>query len=244
MTPMERTRLEKAAADCGFELSPELGEHGLVFRSAQFPEFVSVQALGGEQFAMRSSASMLLSVVGEVGEPLRVQGWNSLYEMLDKASATARTMPNRVAQKFHQATAMLPRSTEAERWVVQRVGQNLFRSALLDFWRGRCCITGLAVPELLRASHIRPWSLCNSDEQRLDVFNGLLLSPALDALFDGGWVTFMPAGTIVIAALLPPSELELLGVAVDSHIRGLKLEHFPYLEFHRQHVFRGIRANA
>lgn len=244
MTPLERTRLEKAASDCGFELSPELGEHGLIFRSAKFPEFISVQALGGDQFLMRSSASMLLSAVGVAGELLSVQGWNVLYEMLDKASATARTMPDRVAQRFNQATAMLPRSTEAERWVVQRVGQDLFRSALLDFWRGRCCITGLAVPELLRASHIRPWALCNSDEQRLDVFNGLLLSPTLDALFDGGWITFNSEGTMAIAASLPSAEFELLGLGGNLHLQGLKAEHCPYLEFHRERVFRDTAASA
>ena len=48
------------------------------------------------------------------------------------------------------------------------------------------------MPELLRAFHIWSWALCDTDEQRLDVFNGLLLSPNLDALFDGGWLTFMP----------------------------------------------------
>lgn len=242
MSPLDRTRLEKAAADCGFELSPELGEHGLIFRSTKFPELVSVQALGGDQFLVHSPAPILLPEAREAGQPLKVQSWNALYDMLDKASAIARTMPNRVAQKFQQETAILPTSTEAERWVVQRIGQNLFRSALLDFWRGRCCITGLAVPELLRASHIRPWALCNSDEQRLDVFNGLLLSPALDALFDGGWITFIPAGKMIVAASLPPGELNLLGVATDSNIQGMKAEHLPYLQFHRQRVFKGTVA--
>lgn len=58
------------------------------------------------------------------------------------------------------------------------------RVALLDFWQGRCCVTGLDVAELLRASHIKPWARCESDDERLDVFNGLLLSPTMDALFD------------------------------------------------------------
>ena len=100
-------------------------------------------------------------------------------------------------------------------------------------------MTGLAVSELLRVSHIRPWALCETDEQRLDVFNGLLLSPNLDALFDGGWVTFMPTGAITIAAACPQAALESLSVAADSHVYGIKAEHLPYLEFHRQRVFRG-----
>lgn len=117
----------------------------------------------------------------------------------------------------------MPKATEAERLVVQRVGQNLFRGALLDYWQGCCCVTGLAISELLRASHIQPWALCDADEQRLDVYNGLLLSPNLDALFDGGWVTFTSTGSIAIASSLPRTALELLGVGPDSRIQGLKL---------------------
>ncbi|MDR3452865.1 MAG: HNH endonuclease [Rhodoferax sp.] len=242
LNPLERTRLEKAAADCGFELSPKLLGERLVFRSAQFPECVTVESLGDEGFSLQASVPMLLPELVKATNGFRVKDWNDLYVVLDKAAATARTMPDRVAQRFHLATATLPKSTEAERLVVQRVGQNLFRSALLDYWQGRCCVTGLAVPELLRASHIRPWALCDTDEQRLDVFNGLLLSPNLDALFDGGWVTFEPTGAIVIAASCPVTALELLGVVADSRVQGLKSEHLPYLGFHRQRVFRGTGA--
>ncbi len=238
MDQITRTRLEKAAADCGFELSPELIDDGLILRSSRFPETVTVNMLGAEVFQVRESDRMLLPTSVEMAGLLTVQGWENLYQVLDKAAATARTLPNRVAHKFHQITATLPKSTEAERWVVQRVGQNLFRNALLDYWQGRCCVTGLALPELLRASHIKPWARCDSDEERLDVFNGLLLAPHLDALFDGGWVTFMPTGEILIAATLPETALHMLGVAFDFRIHGLKHEHSQYLEFHLQHVFR------
>ena len=55
-------------------------------------------------------------------------------------------------------------SSEAERLVVQRIGQNLFREGLLDLWGRalRCAATGLAVPALLRASHIKPWADCET----------------------------------------------------------------------------------
>ncbi len=99
----------------------------------------------------------------------------------------------------------MPCSTEAERLVVQRVGQDLFRAALLDFWQGRCCATGLAIPELLRASHIKPWAVCADDNERLDVYNGLLLAPHLDALFDAGLMTVADDGD------LPPSRVPVSG---------------------------------
>ena len=158
--------------------------------------------------------------------------------MLDKAAAIARTMPNRVADKFHQATATLPKSTEAERWVVQRVGQDLFRGALLDYWQGRCCVTGLAIPELLRASHIKPWARCESDEERLDVFNGLLLAPHLDALFDGGWITVQIEGNLLFSKRLPAQALQQLGVPEGLKVDGLTVAHQAYLGFHRNSVFK------
>jgi putative restriction endonuclease len=236
--PFERTRLEKAAADCGFDLSPELVDGELVFRSAQFPETITVAPVSDDSFVLQASTSILLPVRQESEGRVAVHGWNALYQALDKAAAIARTMPNRVAQKFFQATATMPKTTEVERSVVRRVGQDLFRIALLDYWQGRCCVTGLAVPQLLRASHIQPWALCDTDEQRLDVYNGLLLSPNLDALFDGGWITFGPTGMIAVANALPPTALDLLGLGENSKIHGLNPSHSAYMEFHRVKVFR------
>lgn len=99
------------------------------------------------------------------------------------------------------------------------------------------------MPELLRSSHIWSWALCDTDEQRLDVFNRLLLSPNLDALFDGGWLPFMPTGAITIAPAFPKAALELLSVAADLHVHGVRAEHLPYLEFQPQRVFRGTGAS-
>jgi putative restriction endonuclease len=147
-------------------------------------------------------------------------------------------MPNRVADKFRQVKSNLPESTEAERLVVQRVGQGLFRDALLDYWQGRCCVTGLAMPSLLRASHIKPWAKCVTDDERLDVFNGLLLAPNLDALFDGGWISFADDGALLTSSALPSDVCVLLGVSDGWHVPELKPAHLPYLAFHRLHELR------
>lgn len=70
-------------------------------------------------------------------------------------------------------------------------------------WQGRCCVTGLLVPSLLRVSHIEPWALCETDDERLDVFNGLLLAPHLDALFNGGWISISSQGSLMMSKVLP-----------------------------------------
>ncbi|WP_370093120.1 HNH endonuclease [Bradyrhizobium ottawaense] len=64
----------------------------------------------------------------------------------------------------------------------------------MDYWQGRCPLTGITDQALLRASHIIPWSECESDAERLDVHNGLLLSALWDAAFDRALVTFDEAG--------------------------------------------------
>ena len=170
---------------------------------------------------------------------LKVEGYGDLYALLRTTATYARTKPNRVANDFKKKTAAMPTTTEAERLVVQRVGQGLFRDALLDYWQGKCCITGLNLPEVLRASHIRPWAMCETDEQRLDVFNGLLLAPHLDALFDVGLMTVSNDGTVLLSTSVTPTHQTLLGLPAGLVLHGLRGEHLAYLSFHQAMVWRG-----
>jgi hypothetical protein len=121
--------------------------------------------------------------------------------------------------------------------VVQRVGQDVFRAGLLDYWDGHCAISGLAVAELLRASHIKPWAACDSDAERLSVFNGLLLAPNLDAVFDRGLITVMEGG-VVVSPQLGEVDRRLLGLDVRLRVQRLEDAHQPVVRFHREHVFR------
>jgi predicted restriction endonuclease len=216
-----------------------LSDGGLELRSAQFPEAIVVHPDGG-RFRLSTSAAALLD--GANGGAVSLSDLDQLYAMLQRASALARTMPNRVADQFRREKEHLPQRTEAERLVVQRVGQDLFRAALLDYWQGRCCVTGLSVPSLLRASHIKPWAKCATDDERLDVFNGLLLAPHVDALFDDGWISFSDSGTLLISSVLPQEARVHLGVSDEWRVAGLKPGHATYLAFHRQHELRGLQS--
>lgn len=238
MTPVERLRLEKAGADCGFEMTAVPHPDGLELRSARFPETVLVRLAGEKAFAVSASDPAILDLKFDA-QAVVVDGYGDLYALLRKTAAYARTKPNRVADDFREKTAAMPKTTEAERLVVQRVGQGLFRNALLDYWQGKCCITGLDVPELLRASHIRPWAKCETDEQRLDVFNGLLLAPHLDALFDAGRMTFDMSGVAQLSNSLTNAQRTALGLVPEMRISDLRAKHQPYLDFHRQYVWVG-----
>ena len=172
---------------------------------------------------------------------LSVSDVATLHRLLRRAFQLSRTLPDALLRVFQDETANLPRATEAERLVVQRVGQDIFRRGLLEYWDGRCAITGLAVPELLRASHIKPWSDCDSDTERLDVFNGLLLAPHLDAAFDAGFITIAEDGTVLVSSTLPLDARSVLGLDRSLKVCGLQRAHERYLPSHRATIFH---ANA
>jgi hypothetical protein len=143
----------------------------------------------------------------------------------------------RVLDRFHARTRGMPRSTEAERLAVQRVGQDLFRCDLLRYWRRRCAISGLAVPELLRASHARPWARCETDDDRLNCFNGLLLAAHLDAAFENGLIGVEEDGTVSVARRLDSDARHILGLDIPRRVEGLRAEHQPWLTWHRINRF-------
>lgn len=237
MTPLQRLRIEKAGADCGFEMTPVERPNGLELRSALFPESVIVRPVRNLVFEVAASKALTLDNESG-GGALLAQGFEELYDALRRAAAHARTLPNRVADEFRRETDAMPRTTEAERLVIQRVGQNLFRASLMDYWQVRCCVTGLAMPDLLRASHIKPWALCENDDERLDVFNGLLLAPHLDALFDVGLMTVDFDGAVRISRALGADDFRLLGLADPMMVAGLHDRHRQYLAFHHENVWR------
>jgi hypothetical protein len=72
----------------------------------------------------------------------------------------------------------------------------------------------------------------------LDVYNGLLLAPHLDALFDGGWITFNEESALQFSTQLSPAARSKLGLGELLMVSGLSQRHQTYLCFHRRHVFR------
>lgn len=140
---------------------------------------------------------------------------------------------------FQEKTRLLPATTEAERFIVQRIGQDVFREMLIRLWSGRCVITGLDQPELLRASHLKPWAECATDAERLDPYNGLLLSVHWDAAFDSGLVTLEDDGTLLFSDRLTSRARQLLLRDAQMPIRvNLHAAHLPYLRHQREHVWR------
>lgn len=117
-----------------------------------------------------------------------------LYATLSRVYRLSASLPDAPLVEFQAKTKKLPKTTEAERLHIQRIGQDIFRASLMEYWQSSCPLTGISDPALLRASHIIPWKTCETDAERLDVHNGLLLSALWDAAFDKGLVTFEDDG--------------------------------------------------
>jgi len=157
----------------------------------------------------------------------------ALYAALHRTYGLGVSLPDAPLQEFERRVAGLPRKTEAERLVVQRMGQDVFRDRLMNYWQGRCPLTGISDPALLRASHIIPWADCESDAERLDVHNGLLLSALWDAAFDRALVTFDDEGKPKFSPSL--SEQARNELRWNSPI-SLTDEHRWRLDRHREHA--------
>jgi HNH endonuclease len=155
-------------------------------------------------------------------------GWvmhDELAVALEELSwVTAET----IEQKQDFSSAGLPTTRQAE--ATLRVGQDLFRSKLLNYW-GRCAVTGCDVSQILIASHIVPWSEAN-DQERMDVYNGLLLTPNVDRLFDQYLISFDEFGLIQIAPSLLIASLNALGINSQLKLDKVAPEHIPYLKRH------------
>lgn len=244
------SRLEKAAVDNGFDLEQSSFGNWLGFASSQCSLRLWLGVTESGALVAGFSRNNVVPALENLGQPATIElppgcvgarevtDIPALHRLLRRAFQLGKSLPDELLHVFKAKTANFPRTTEAERLVVQRVGQDIFRQGLMEYWEGRCAITGLAIPELLRASHIKPWADCATDAERLDVYNGLLLAPHLDALFDQGFITVGDDGAVIISPALDVPSRKLLGIADPNSWHVPASGHRAYLQWHRDRVFK------
>lgn len=126
-----------------------------------------------------------------------------------------------------------PETTEREALQLSRIGQGRFRTGCNQLWNWRCALTGVAIQEVLRASHIKAWSKSTNGE-RLDPYNGLLLAAHIDALFDRHLISFCDEGMLLISGRVSPDDLVKLGIDPErAQLNRVHERHKPYLAQHR-----------
>jgi hypothetical protein len=132
--------------------------------------------------------------------------------------------------------------TEKLQLINARRGQGAYRQNVETVER-ECRVTGVRDPRHLRASHIKPWR-DSADSEKLDGFNGLLLAPHVDHLFDRGFLSFKGDGTILISQFLDARIGQSWGLDLKRNVGPFRPEQAKYLQYHREHVFERSGANS
>lgn len=137
----------------------------------------------------------------------------------------------------------LPLGIERQRIVKVRVNQSFFRSAILTSYNTKCCITGLNIPELLIASHIKPWK--DDAENRTNPQNGLCLNALHDKAFDKGFITVTTDYKVKVSkhfdGFQPQNNIEDFFLNYEGFAIALPEKFYPkkeFLEYHYEEVFK------
>lgn len=140
-----------------------------------------------------------------------------------------------VQEPYNAIEFNLPTVTERSGLVTSRVGQGAYRKRIIHRWEYKCAVTKFDKLDILIASHIVPWSKA-TDYERLDVNNGILLSPTYDALFDKYLITFDKKGKIQLSNKIEFSAYQKIGVTGKEQIDDLNMYNIQYLEIHNQNI--------
>lgn len=139
------------------------------------------------------------------GSKLEQEVWDAFHgnweKLIGESEQLIAKFQTRARKKLaHIDAANPPAARESARTVKTRVNQNFFRQAVLSAYDEKCCITGVAIPALLIASHIIPWK--ENTRERLNPRNGLCLNALHDKAFDRGLLTVTPDYKILLSSKL------------------------------------------
>ena len=169
--------------------------------------------------------------------------WERFAVECEQALLATEAMPETVVEQAILDYDDLPVGEDRVVSATTRVGQRFFRAAVMSAYNEHCCITGLAIPQLLIASHIVPWR--HDPANRTNPKNGLLLSALHDKAFDAGLLTINDDMTVQVSRRHIASAGEFFSDAVGSYEgRPIALpEKFApdrdFLAYHREHIFQG-----
>jgi hypothetical protein len=167
------------------------------------------------------------------GRPYLKSYHNWEYRVL-RSSAEGRVRTTELAD-IDQIRRTIKNKTTRKALIDARLGQGQFRADVAERWVNKCAVTACGVPEMLRASHIKPWSECTNRE-RLDGFNGLLLVAHIDALFDNGLISFENDGSMLVSDRLAREERKRVRLPSKLRFKLTKAEK-QFLAHHRRYIF-------
>ena len=264
MNTLDRSLIEKAGYDNGFEIVHRSDVAVVSLRSSlhnvkaditdgshegayilRFSDYLSISELKrglAKEFFQNDKIEVwsreLLGVVLKRAAELGISLPDGPMRLYNERLNLYLTQNQDECLAFDEIVKPMFQGTEREQLVKQRIGQDIYRDALLKYWRNCCAISSLDIPEMLRASHIKAWVDCDNDNDRLNVYNGFLLSANYDALFDKGLITFDDTGLIIYSSRLSEDQIHDIGGEKYKALRWIDKRHLPFLEWHRNHVFK------
>ena len=174
--------------------------------------------------------------------------WDGLsYQAQEiKARLKNTAVENVICEEVAVEIEKLPPGEYREQVMKSRVGQYFFRTAVLSAYRNRCCVTGIVLPELLVASHIKPWKSSNAKTERTNPSNGLCLNSLHDKAFDRGLITIDKEYRIVNSAKISSAVMDDDTKEWFMSYEGKQIilpdRFYPdkaFIEYHNDMIFQG-----
>ncbi len=232
---------------------PDHGEHPLrAQRDASFiynrwwntPVLIWLaEASGVDQARIKRAAKIIATssanTTTQAATIRRILPWHLVAKHLrEKSKIEFPTLPDLLGDLMRDLEQIQndkrTRETKRQALIDARRGQGQFRANLERRWDGFCAVTGCKIPEILRASHIKPWRK-SSNRDRLNPANGILLVAHIDALFDSGLISFADDGTMLVSAQIV-DELKQFNLPDRLRRKPTKQEK-QFLAYHRRNVF-------
>jgi len=196
--------------------------------------------IGALRLAVETRKNGIYELFANAETPDMAEGYARLIDQYEKISAYLDSLGEEESGALIEYLSSLEVSpTSKKEMLERRIAQHIFRNKILDLWGGQCAICGASA--FVVASHIKPWSVC-TDQERLDQYNGIALSPNYDKAFDQGFITFDPDGRMVATEGFD-EQAKLLGLAIGSNLPKYTPFHDKYMNYHRKNIFRGKASN-
>jgi putative restriction endonuclease len=239
-------------------VKPDFGNAGANWSNDGWLVDVAFEELGMAQFKPKEHIDLLGPTLPEVLSPIRPDGGgNQIYlakipkqmaeilvalskgvgdSIVDELSKNLEFEPPNAA--FENVEEIVMRTdigeTQKAQIIYSRRGQGVFK-ANVRLVENTCRVTKVSNPKHLIASHIKPWSKSN-DIEKLSGFNGLLLSPHIDHLFDKGFISFQGNGNLILSKQMDASVLDKWRIDQGANVGHFRQEQKEFLEYHRDVV--------
>lgn len=183
------------------------------------------------------------------GSHLDEEVWNDFsknMEFLEEKSKQV-LLRLRISEEANEQNSDLPVGETTRVEANARINQSFFRQTVLSNYAGACCITGLAMPSLLTASHIKPWKDSDPRTERTNPRNGLCLNALHDRAFDRGLITVTTDYRVIVSKQIKDFyNMEIVQEFFGKY-DGKKIElpekFLParqFIEFHNTNIFERL----